>query len=130
MAFNNMVTLEFHKYPFTLALTMEGNLKSKSKAFEYMRGRDSLQIVFALQSSWWVKSSQSEKSSWYDRKTASGAHHTKCVHHIGCSSEAAPGNVVKFFKVHASRSSWLVKSSQSAKSSQYSRERVSLACYM
>ena len=84
MAFNNMVTLEFHKYPFTLALTMVGNLKSKSKAFEYMRRRESLQIVFALQSSWWVKSSQSEKSSWQNIKS---------VPHLWCSRISASGNM-------------------------------------
>ena len=44
-----------------------------------------------------------EKSSRYNRKRASGAHHTKCVRQIGCSSEAASGNIVKFFKVCVSQ---------------------------
>ena len=43
-----------------------------------------------------IKSSRSEKSSRYNRKRASGARHTQCVRHIGCSSEAASGNVVEY----------------------------------
>merc|ERR1711954_292321 len=81
--------------------------------------------VRASQNSRSVKSSWSEKSSRYNRKRVSGAHHTKCVCHMGCSSKAASGNVVKFFKVHASRSSWSVKSSRSEKSSRYNRKRAS-----
>ena len=42
-------------------------------------------------------------------------------HYIGCSSEAASGNMVKFSKVHASRISW------SEKISRYNRKRVSRA---
>ena len=52
--------------------------------------------MLASQSSQSVKSSQSEKSSWYNRKRASGARHTQCVGHIGCSSKAASGNVVEY----------------------------------
>ena len=85
--------------------------------------------VRASQSSRSVKSSWSEKSSRYNRKRASGAHHTKCVCHMGCSSKAASGNVVNFFKVHASWSSRSVKSSWSEKSSWYNRKRASGACH-
>ena len=81
--------------------------------------------VRASQSSRSVKSSWSEKSSQFNRKRASGAHHTKCVCHMGCSSKAASDNVVNFFKVHASWSSWSVKSSRSEKSSRYNRKRAS-----
>ena len=42
------------------------------------------------------RSSRSVKSSRYNRKRASGARHTQCVRHTGCSSEAASGNVVEF----------------------------------
>ena len=87
--------------------------------------RVSLTLLCALQSSWSVKSSRSEKSSRYNRKRASGARHTKCVHHIGYSSEAASGNMVNFFKVRVSRSSRSVKSSQLLKSSKYNRKRLS-----
>ena len=73
----------------------------------------------ASQSSWSVKNSRSEKSSWYNRKRASGARHTKCMQHIGCSSKAASGNVVEFYSVCASRSS------RSVKSSWYNRKRAS-----
>ena len=52
--------------------------------------------VRASRSSRSVKSSRSEKSSRYNRKRASGARHTQCVRHIGCSSEAASGNVVEY----------------------------------
>ena len=83
--------------------------------------------VRASQSSRSVKSSWSEKSSQFNRKRASGAHHTKCVCHMGCSSKAASDNVVNFFKVHASWSSWSVKSSRSEKSSRYNRKRASRA---
>ena len=38
------------------------------------------------------------KSSWYNRKRASGAHHTQCTRHKGCNSKAASGNVMKFLK--------------------------------
>ena len=44
--------------------------------------------------------------------------------HMGCSSKAASGNMVKFFKVRASRSSRLVKSSR------YNRKRASGARHM
>ena len=50
-------------------------------------------------SSWSVKSSRSEnnlrseKSSRYNRKRASGAHYTQCVHYKGCSSKATSGNM-------------------------------------
>ena len=40
-----------------------------------------------------VKSSQSEKSSQYNRKRASVVSHTQCVCHIGCSSQAASSNM-------------------------------------
>merc|ERR1711954_604052 len=79
--------------------------------------------VRASWSLWWVKSSQSEKNSQYNRKRASGAGHTQCVHHIWCSSEAASGNVVKYSKV---RASW---SSRSVKSSGYNRKRASGASH-
>ena len=49
--------------------------------------------VRASRSSRSVKSSRLEKSSRYNRKRASGARHTKCVHHIGCSSKAASGDM-------------------------------------
>ena len=52
--------------------------------------------VCASRSSRSVKSSRLEKSSQYNRKRASGVRHTECVRHIGCSSEAASGNVVNF----------------------------------
>ena len=86
--------------------------------------------VHASRSSRLVKSSWSVKSSQYNRKRASGVRHTKCVCHIGCSSAAVSGNVVKFFKVRASRSSRLVKSSGSEKSSRYNGKRVSRARHM
>ena len=44
-------------------------------------------------------------------------------HYIGCSSEAASGNMVKFSKVHASRISW------SEKISRYNRKRASGASH-
>ena len=70
-----------------------------------------------------VKSSRSEKGLRYKRKKASKVRHTKCVHHIGCSSEAASGEVVEFYSV---RATW---SSRSEKSSQYNRKRASRACH-
>ena len=58
-----------------------------------------------------VKGSRLEKSSRYNRKKVSIASHTLWVRHIGCSSKAASGNMVKYSKVRASRSARLVKSS-------------------
>ena len=58
--------------------------------------------VYASQSSRLVKSSRLEKSSWYNRKSVSIASHTKCMHHLRCSSKAALGNMVKFSRVQAS----------------------------
>ena len=46
------------------------------------------------------------RRSLYNRKRASGARNTKFVHHIGCSSKAVSGVVVRFFQVCASGSSW------------------------
>ena len=60
----------------------------------------------------------------YNRKRASGARHTKCVRHIGYSSKAASGNVVKYLGVHASQRT------QSVKSSRYNRKRASRARHM
>ena len=62
-----------------------------------------------MRASW---SSRLEKSSGYNRNRASIESHTQCMHQLGCSSEAASGNVVKFFRVCASQSSQLEKSSQ------------------
>ena len=59
-----------------------------------------------------------------------GARHTKCVCHIGCSSKAASGKVVKFFKVCAPWSSRSVKRSRLEKSSGYNRKRASGARHM
>ena len=61
---------------------------------------------------------------------ASRACHAKCVRHIGCSSEAASGNVVKFTIMRESQSSRSVKSSQLEKSSWYNRNRASIVSHM
>ena len=71
-----------------------------------------------------------EKSSWYNRKRASIVSHMKWVRHIGCSSEAASGNVVKFTIMRESQSSRSVKSSQLEKSSWYNRNRASIVSHM